>query len=129
MLIGRNFEDKNYPIEADDTIVGQIRLQLALLNDEIMDEDEIRDCDVDGCSCASTQPVRATKVGDVLIDGISPEGVQYLEAGTAVHTGCELAGDYVLEKDVYEGGGWQGEELDTRRLEELDSDEWEGDEL
>ncbi|KAL7682782.1 putative C2 domain-containing protein [Plasmopara halstedii] len=128
MLIGRSFEDKSYPIEAGDTIVGQIRLQLALFNDEIMDEEEIRDCDVDGCSCTSIHPVRATKVGDVLIDGISPEGVQYLEAGTAVHTGCELAGNYVLEKDVYEGGGWQGEEL---RLDQLStfSDDWEGDEL
>ncbi|KAG7399074.1 hypothetical protein PHYBOEH_009764 [Phytophthora boehmeriae] len=129
MLIGRNFEDKNYPIEAEDTIVGQVRLQLALFNDEIMDEDEIRDGDVDGCSCASTQPVRATKVGDVLINGISPEGVQYMEAGTAVHTGCDLAGDYVVDKDVYEGGGWNSDEMETRRLEQLESDEWEGDEL
>uniref|UniRef100_A0AAV1UUE9 C2 domain-containing protein n=1 Tax=Peronospora matthiolae TaxID=2874970 RepID=A0AAV1UUE9_9STRA len=126
LLISRMFEDKSYPIEADDTIVGQVRLQLALFNDEIMNEDEIRDCDVDGCSCTLTQPVRATKVGNVLIDGISPDGVQYLEAGTAVHTGCEIAGDYVMDKDVYEGSSWQDDRSD---LEQLDSDEWEGDEL
>ena len=126
LLISRMFEDKSYPIEADDTIVGQVRLQLALFNDEIMDEDEIRDCDVDGCSCALTQPVRATKVGDVLIDGISPHGVQYLEAGTAVHTGCEIAGNYVIDKDVYEGDSWEGDNLDS---EPSGSDEWEGDEL
>lgn len=137
MLIGRNFEDKSYPIEADDTIVGQVRLQLALFNDEIMDEDDIRDCDVDGCSCASIHPARATKVGEVLIDGISPEGVQYLEAGTAVHTGCELAGDYVVDKDVYEGGSWLEEDLIPRQVDRMSSsfspsnsdEEWEGDEL
>ncbi|RLN98152.1 hypothetical protein BBJ28_00002452 [Nothophytophthora sp. Chile5] len=129
MLIGRNFEDKSYPIEADDTIVGQVRLQLALFNDEILDEEEDRECDVDGCACASKQPVRATKVGDVLINGISPDGVQYMEAGTAVHTGCELAGDYVVEKDVYDGGGWRSDEFEPRQMERVESDEWEGDEL
>ncbi|CAI5717164.1 unnamed protein product [Peronospora destructor] len=99
MLIGRAFEDKNYPIEADDTIVGQVRLQLALFNDEIMDEDEVCDCDVNGCSCTLIQPVRATKVGDVLIDGISPEG-----------------------------DGWH-DEMDAQRMDEMDSEESEGDEL
>ena len=128
MLIGRTFEDKNYPIEADDTIVGQVRLQLALFNDELMDEDEVHDCDVDGCSCSFIQPLRATRVGNVLIDGISPDGVQYLAAGTAVHTGCELAGNYVVDKDVYEGDGWH-DDTDSQRLDEMDSDEWEGDEL
>lgn len=104
VLVGRQFEDKSHPIEALDTIVGQVRLQMALFNDEVLDEDESdHDGDLDGCSCNTKTVKRATKVGEVLINGISPEGVQYLQAGTAVHTGCELAGDYVMDKFYWEG--------------------------
>lgn len=107
VLVGRGFEDKSYAIEALDTIVGQIRLQLALFNDEVLADDESdHDGDLDGCSCNSRAPARATKVGNVLINGISPEGVQYLQAGTVVHTGCQLAGDYVMDKFY-----WDGDEL------------------
>lgn len=106
LMIGRMFEDKSFPLEADDTIVGQLRLQLALFNDEVLDEDEEDDGDLDGCTCSKHGTVRATKVGDVLINGISPGGVHYLEAGTVVHTGCDIAGDYVMEKDA-----WDGDEL------------------
>lgn len=107
VLVGRGFEDKSYAIEALDTIVGQLRLQMALFNDEVLDDDESdHDGDLDGCSCNIQTVKRATKVGDVLINGISPEGVQYLQAGTVVHTGCELAGDYVMDKFY-----WDGDEL------------------
>lgn len=104
-LIGLQFEDKLHPIEADGTIVGQIRLQLALFNDAVLDElDESLHGEEDSCTCASTKGfvVRATKVGDVLINGISPDGVQYLEAGTVVNTGSELAGDYVMDRKFVE---------------------------
>jgi Ca2+-dependent lipid-binding protein len=104
LLVGKGFEDKNHPVEALDTIVGQVRLQLALFNDEVLDDDESdHDGDLDGCSCSNKTAKRATKVGDVLISGISPDGVQYLEAGTVVHTGCELAGDYVMDKFYWDG--------------------------
>lgn len=111
LLVGRQFQDHNYPIEANGTIVGQLRLQLALFNDEVLDDlDESLSGDLDECTCAVAKDVtvRATKVGDVLINGISPSGVQFLEAGTAVHTGCELAGDYVMDKDFVEGEEYVG---------------------
>lgn len=104
VLVGRGFEDKHHPIEALDTIVGQLRLQMALFNDEVLEEDESdHDGDLDGCSCSSGTVKPATKVGDVLLNGISPEGVQYLQAGTVVHTGCDLAGDYVMDKFYWDG--------------------------
>jgi hypothetical protein len=141
LLVGRQFDDQHYPIEADGTIVGQIRLQLALFNDEVLDDlDESLHGDVDSCTCAVAKhlTIRATKVGDVLINGISPNGVQYLEAGTVVHTGCELAGDYVMDKDYVEeeegeqGYGGNGEfrgYLDRVESASYDDSDYEGDEL
>jgi hypothetical protein len=96
------------PIEADNTIVGQIRVQLALFNDEVINDmaepdDQLNDTDLDGCTCSIKLVKRATKVGDVILSGVSPEGIRYLEAGSVVATGSALAGDYVMDKDVWDG--------------------------
>ncbi|TMW67658.1 hypothetical protein Poli38472_011278 [Pythium oligandrum] len=107
LLIGRGFEDKMLPLEAENTIVGQIRVQLALFNDEVMEEDDedihAYASDLDGCTCSIKSVQRATKVGDVIINGIAPDGVHYLEAGSVVATGCTIAGDYVMDKDCWDG--------------------------
>ncbi|KAJ0396720.1 hypothetical protein P43SY_003721 [Pythium insidiosum] len=108
LLIGRQFEDKMLPIEAEDTIVGQVRVQIALFNDEVMDDSAelTHESDLDGCTCSLKTVKRATKVGDVLISGIAPDGVRYLEAGSTVSLGCTIAGEYVMDKDF-----WEGDEL------------------
>lgn len=95
-------------IEAEDTIVGQIRVQIALFNDEVVEDhmEELYEEDVDGCTCGMKIVKRATKVGDVVINNITPEGIRYLEAGSVITTGSDLAGDYVMEKDI-----WEGDEL------------------
>ena len=105
--MGHPLEDKRLPIEADDTIVGQLHVQLALFNDQVLDDRDRsaidQHGDLDGCSCAVPTIKRATKVGDVLISGIAPDGVHYLEAGSAITTGCRLAGNYVTDKDAWDG--------------------------